>query len=77
MQDPATRKMARLTRFKRRLTLPFSGAAAPRHYGTARITIEDLHCEPGSSRVRCNGLLGGLGEDCPAKNPGRESYTTS
>ena len=41
-----------------RLTLAFSGAAAPRHYGTARTRIDRPHGEPGSSRVRCNALLG-------------------
>jgi len=41
-----------------RLTLAFSGPAAPRHYETAHITIDDHHGEPGSSRVRCNALLG-------------------
>ena len=38
-------------------TLAFSGPAAARHYGTARVEIEDLHCEPGSGRVGCNALL--------------------
>ena len=41
-----------------RLTLAFSGPAAPRHYETAHTTIGEHHGEPGSSRVRCNALLG-------------------
>ena len=45
-----------------RLTLAFSGPAAPRHYGTAHTTIDEHDCEPGSSRVRCNALLAGVSQ---------------